>query len=213
MSFGDAAYSANEGGSVAVQVQLSADPKRTLTIHLEATPGAGAETGDFMLVPDEVTFNAGETSQSVTFTATDDAEDDDDETVELSFGGVPDDVSEGSPAIVTIADNDEAVTVSFGAGDLHAVTEGWTVDVMVTLNADPERTVTIPVEASARRCLLRPASIRYPAVSRLMPARRKSPLISPRSTTRWSKARRRLPYRSAAHCQRESARAVRPPPR
>ena len=147
--FGDSAYSANEGGSVAVQVQLNADPERTLDIPLEATPGAEAGTGDFT-VPDKVIFNSGETSKSVTFTATDDTEDDDDETVELGFGMLPDDVSEGSPGttIVTIADNDDpAVTVSFGSA-AYTVTEGWTVDVLVTLSADPERTVTIPVAAS-----------------------------------------------------------------
>ena len=145
--FGDSAYAANEGGSVAVQVQLSANPERPLTIPLEATPSTGAGTGDFM-VPNQVTFDSGETSQSVTFTATDDAEDDDDETVELGFGTLPDDVSEGSPGttIVTIVDNDEAVAVSFDSAT-YAVTEGWTVDVMVTLSADPERTVTIPVVA------------------------------------------------------------------
>ena len=121
-----------------------------MTIPLEATPGAGAGTGDFMVVPAQVTFDSGETSQFVTFTATEDTEDDDDETVELGFGALPDDVSEGSPgtATVTIADNDDpAVTVSFGSAT-YTVTEGWTVDVMVTLSADPERTVTIPVEAS-----------------------------------------------------------------
>ena len=147
--FGDSAYSVNEGGSVAVQVQLSADPERDLTIPLEATPGAGAETDDFM-APTQVIFASGETSKSVTFTATEDTEDDDDETVELGFGALPDDVSEGSPgtATVTIADNDDpAVTVSFGSAT-YTVTEGWTVDVMVTLSADPERTVTIPVAAS-----------------------------------------------------------------
>ena len=147
--FGDSAYSANEGGSVAVQVQLNADPERTLDIPLEATPGAGAETGDFT-VPDKVTFVSGETSKSVTFTADDDTQDDDDETVELGFGTLPPGVSEGSPgtAIVTIADNDDpAVTVSFGSA-ISTVTEGWTVDVLVTLSADPERTVTIPVAAS-----------------------------------------------------------------
>ena len=146
--FGDSAYSVNEGGSVAVQVQLSADPERPLTIPLEATPGAGAGTGDFT-VPDQVTFVSGETSKFVTFTAIEDTEDDDDETVELGFGALPDSVSEGSPgtAIVTIADNDEAVTVSFGSAT-STVTEGWTADVLVTLDVDPERTVTIPVEAS-----------------------------------------------------------------
>ena len=148
VSFGDSVYSANEGGSVAVQVQLDVDPERTVTIPLEATPGAGAETGDFT-APTQVVFVSGETSKSVTFEATEDTEDDDDETVELGFGALPDSVSEGSPgtAIVTIADNDEAVTASF-ASATYAVTEGWTVDVMVTLDVDPERTVTIPVQAS-----------------------------------------------------------------
>ena len=171
--FGDSAYSANEGGSVAVQVQLSANPERTVTIPLEATPGAGAGTGDFRVVPAQVTFDSGETSKSVTFTATDDTEDDDDETVELSFGTLPEDVSEGSPGttIVTIADNDEAVTVSFGSAT-YAVTEGWTVDVMVTLDVDPERTVTIPVQASpaAAGDYSIPGSVRFDAGETQKPA-------------------------------------------
>ena len=137
--FGDSAYSADEGGSVAVQVQLSANPERTVTIPLEATPGTGAGTGDFTVEPDQVIFNSGETSKSVTFTPTDDTEDDDDETVELSFGGLPSDVSEGSPntTVVTIADNDDpAVTVSFESA-AYTVTEGWTVDVMVDAGRRP----------------------------------------------------------------------------
>ncbi len=155
--FGDSAYSVNEGGSVAVQVQLSADPERPLTIPLEATPGAGAGTDDFM-APDPVTFASGETSKSATFTTTEDTEDDDDETVELGFGALPDSVSEGSPgaAIVTIADNDDpAVTVSFGAAT-STVTEGWTVDVLVTLDADlftpiDETPPSGPLDASTLR--------------------------------------------------------------
>ena len=149
VSFGDTAYAVNEGGSVAVQVQLSADPQRSLTILLDATPDNGAGTGDFT-VPAQVIFNSGQTLNSVTFTATEDTEDDDDETVELGFGTLPPNVSEGSPgtATVTIADDDDpAVTVSFESATT-TVTEGWTVDVVVTLDVDPERTVTIPVQAS-----------------------------------------------------------------
>ncbi len=149
VSFGAAAYSADEGGSVAVQVRLSANPAPPLTILLDATPGNGAGTDDFT-VPTQVIFNSGQTSKTVTFAATEDTEDDDDETVELSFGTLPDNVSEGSPATttVTIADDDDpAVTVSFGSAT-YAVDEGWTVDVVVTLDVDPERTVTIPVQAS-----------------------------------------------------------------
>ncbi len=42
---------------------------------------------------------------------------------------------------------DPTVAVSFGAAT-YTVAEGWTVDVMVTLDVDPQRTVTIPIEAS-----------------------------------------------------------------
>ena len=39
--FGDSAYAVNEGGSVEVQVQLSADPERDLTIPWKRHPAPG----------------------------------------------------------------------------------------------------------------------------------------------------------------------------
>ena len=165
--FGDSQYSADEGASVMVQVQLSADPQRDLTIPLEATSSTGADETDDFTVPDRVIFSSGETSRTVTFMAVDDTEDDDDETVELGFGTLPPNVSEGSPSttVVAIVDNDDpAVTVSFDSAT-YAVDEGWTVDVVVRLNVDPERTVTIPVQASpaASGDYAIPGSVRFEA--------------------------------------------------
>ena len=149
VSFGQGSYTVHEGGTATVQVRLNTDPERTVVILLETTL-QGATTADYAGVPSSVTFSPGETMKEITVTATDDDIDDDDETIELSFGTLPPSVSKGSPgtATVTIADNDEAVKVSFGAAT-YAVTEGWTVDVVVRLDVDPERTVTIPVEASS----------------------------------------------------------------
>ena len=46
---------------------------------------------------------------------------------------------------MTVTDDEEVpVEVSFGAAN-YPVPEGDTVDVTVTLNRDPERTVTIPI--------------------------------------------------------------------
>ena len=59
-------------------------------------------------------------------------------------------MSEGSPneATVNIADDDDpAVTVQFGAAS-YTVAEGGTQTVTVTLSADPERTVVIPIETA-----------------------------------------------------------------
>ena len=149
--FGASAYSADEGGSVAVQVQLSANPERTVTIPLEATPGAGAGTGRLYSGTGPSDIQLGRnleirdlsrrpTTPRTTTTRRSNS----------ASAPLPSDVSEGSPntTVVTIADNDDpAVTVSFGSAT-YPVTEGWTVDVLVTLDVDPERTVTIPVEAS-----------------------------------------------------------------
>ena len=73
--------------------------------------------------------------------------DDDDESVGLAFGTLPEGVSEGTTiaSTVTITDDDVPdVTVSYGAAT-YAVAEDGTVDVTVTLDVAPEREVTIPI--------------------------------------------------------------------
>ena len=149
VSFGSATYSVDEGADVTVTVRLSADPERTVTIPIAGTGRNGATAGDFS-VPASVSFDSGETSKSFTFTATDDTVDDDGESVELGFGTLPARVTAGttSTSTVSIADNDDPeVTVGFGLS-AYSVAEGDTVEVMVTLSADPERTVVVPLTKS-----------------------------------------------------------------
>ena len=152
VSFGSATYTVAEGGTQTVTVTLSADPERTVTIPLTAAGQVGASSGDYSGVPANVTFSAGDTSESFTFAATDDTVDDDDESVLLGVGPLPTDVSTGGTptSTVTITDNDDpAVTVSFGSAT-YTVAEGGTQTVTVTLSADPERTVTIPLTAAGQ---------------------------------------------------------------
>ena len=147
VSFGAATYTAAEGGTATVTVTLSADPERTVTVPLTKTEQGGASSADYSGVPASVTFNAGETSQPITFAATQDAEDDDGESVKLAFGALPTGVSAGARDETTVSitdDDDPAVTVSFGASTYTAA-EGGTATVTVTLSADPERTVEVPI--------------------------------------------------------------------
>ena len=148
--FGAADHTVPEGDTVEVTVSLSADPERTVTIPLAATEQGGATSADYS-VPTGVTFNAGDTEQTITFSATQDTVDDDDESVLLAFGtSLPSGVSAGTPATATVSITDDdgpQVTVMFGAAD-HTVPEGDTVEVTVSLSADPERTVTIPLAAT-----------------------------------------------------------------
>ena len=147
VSFGQSSYSVEEGSDVVVTVELDADPERTVVIPITRTPKDGASSDDYS-APASVTFRAGEMSQDITFSATHDTLDDDDESVTLSFGAMPDErVSEGTPNATTLEiddDDDPEVTVSFALSS-YRVGEGSSVTVTVELDADPERTVEIPI--------------------------------------------------------------------
>ena len=142
-------YTVGEGSSVVVKVILSADPERSVTVPISRTNQGGASNGDYSGVGanTSVTFNSGDTEESITFAATDDSVDDDDESVLLGFGTLPAGVSAGSPATATvnITDNDvPAVTVRYEQSS-YTVAEGSSVVVKVILSADPERSVTVPI--------------------------------------------------------------------
>ena len=150
VSFGAATYTAAEGGSVTVTVELSEAPERSVTIPITRSNQDGATNGDYSGVPANVTFSATETSQTFTFSATDDSVDDDDESVRLGFGTLPTDLSAGTPSTSTVRiadDDDPAVTVSFGSATYDAA-EGGSVTVTVELSEAPERSVTIPITRS-----------------------------------------------------------------
>ena len=109
VSFGLAAYGAAEGGPAAMlQIALDKDPHRSVRINLTAVPSGGATPGDYTVAPTQIVFNASETSKDVTVTAFDDSVDDDGESVELTFGVLPDGVSAGATtrAVVHITDDD-----------------------------------------------------------------------------------------------------------
>ena len=142
-------YTVGEGSSVVVKVILSADPERSVTVPISRTNQGGATDGDYSGVPANasVTFNSGDTEKSITFAATDDSVDDDDESVLLGFGTLPTGVSLGTngESTVNITDDDvPSVTVRYEQGS-YTVGEGSSVVVKVILSADPERSVTIPI--------------------------------------------------------------------
>ena len=162
VEFGSATYSVDESddattenvteNEVTVTVTLSADPERTVTIPIVKTNLGGASSSDYSGVPDNVVFNAGDTSKSFTFSATDDSDDENGESVKLTFDTLPSRVSEGTTkeTVVSITDDDAtsqlqvSVTVSYKAS-AYSLMEGSTVTIAVRLSEDPERTLTIPV--------------------------------------------------------------------
>ena len=132
---------------VEVTVTLSADPGRTVIIPITKTNEGGASNSDYSGVPASVTFDSGETEQTFTFTATADTADDDEDKVKLGFGTLPAGVTAGTTAETTVSITDDDypnITVSFGAAT-YSVDEGFSVTIDVTLSANPERDILIPL--------------------------------------------------------------------
>ena len=147
VSFTSNSYSVSEGATTTITVTLDKDPGRTVVVPLEKTGQGGVSDVDYSGVPSEVTFNSGETEKTFTFSATQDIENDDGESVRLSLGSLPSGVTRGSVATTTVAildDDDPIVSVSFRQS-AYTVSEGSSVPVSIQLSREPESTVTVPI--------------------------------------------------------------------
>ena len=165
VTFGASSYTAAEGGATAtVAVQLSAAASATVTTPLTKTHRGGATTADYSGVPSNVTFTAGQTRRTFTVTATDDADKDGGESVQLGFGTLPGGYAPGArrTATVTLVDDDATLIVNFGT-ERHTtvkVRESDTVwhRFIFSLstsrygppNGNPQQPVTIPLVVTHR---------------------------------------------------------------
>ena len=140
VNFDQATYTVPEGGTVDVTVTLNRDPERTVVISITKTNQGGAVNGDYRGVPSSVTFNSGgDTEQTFTVTARPDDDNDDGESVKLTFGTLPDAVTASGATETTIAITDDdvpQVTVSFKESS-YRVDEGESVEVTVTAERRP----------------------------------------------------------------------------
>ena len=112
VSFGADSYTATEGGDAAsVVVSLGEALTAEVVVPIETTNQGGASNRDYSGVPSSLTFTAGDTEETITVTATDDVADDDDESVKLAFGTLPEALRAGSitETTVTLADNENPV--------------------------------------------------------------------------------------------------------
>ena len=151
-SFDAATYDRTEGNTIDVTVTLDeAYVETTQALPVTVTANGGATEADYSGIPENLTFAPGDTSKTFTVTVTDDTEDDDGESITLSFtdnhirpGGT------NEMATITLTDNDDPeVVVEFGAS-AYTVAEGASQSITVTLNVDPERTLIIPIVATGQ---------------------------------------------------------------
>ena len=150
VSFDDAAYTVQEGGSITVTVNVSPDADRSLEIPVSVTNGS-AESNDYSvsgLTEGKLSLASGESSASFTIEAVEDS-DSGAETLDLSFGDLPEGVSEGTKSTVrvTIEDPVSALEVSFDEAT-YSVNEGSSVTVTVNVSPDADRPLEIPVSVT-----------------------------------------------------------------
>ena len=159
--FGTDAYTATEGAAAAqVSVHLDAPVKlEPLDVGLELRYGGGATAADHGSIPAVVRFAIGQRTKTITVAATNDGDDDDGESVTLSFVNVSNDrvnialqPVRANTTTVSLADNDgpKPVTVSFGAATYTAREGGSGASVSVELDATPGRSVTVPLTTTHR---------------------------------------------------------------
>ena len=123
-----------------------------VVVPIDTTDEGGASSDDYSLSETSVTFGPTETSKTFTFTAADDAEDDDGESVKLTFGSaLPAGVSRGSVPETTVSINDDdvpAVEVSFDSATYSATEGGLDAEVTVQLSSPAPHRVEIPITAA-----------------------------------------------------------------
>ena len=142
-----------EGDEIGVSytVKLSTQPSGTVTVTIGGPSGTDLSiSGATLSNSNTLTFSTSNwnTAQTVTVTAGHDGNSDDEsETLtHTASGGDYANLTKDLP--VTMTDDAPAtVTVSFSAAS-YSVTEGSSRTVTVTVDADPERTVVIPIEAA-----------------------------------------------------------------
>ena len=150
VTFGQAGHTIAEGSAVTVRVTLSEDPERQVVIPITKSEQGGITTADYSGVPDSVTFESGDTEKSFIVTAAQDALDDDDESVTVGLGTLPNAVTAGAIDETTVSINDDdvpSVTIRFEQSS-YSLDEGDNVTVKVILSHDPERQVVIPITKS-----------------------------------------------------------------
>ena len=145
-TFAATSYTATEGGTAAtVEVNLSRAPATSVSIPLTVIRNGGATSADHSAVPATVTFSTTDTSKTFTVTATDDTDNDDGESITISFGSPPTGYLASGTSTVNLADNDQPNAFTFAATSYTATEGGTAATVEVNLSRAPATSVSIPL--------------------------------------------------------------------
>ena len=152
LAIGDA-RGGEAAGVLEFVVSMSTASSKTVTVSYATADGTATAGSDYTGASGVLTFAAGVTeSQTIEVQITDDAADDEveAETFTVTLSGAANATLQDATGRGTIEDDDDpAVTVAFGAASYTAAEGGSGATVVLSLSADPERTVEISLTAVA----------------------------------------------------------------
>ena len=85
-----------EGNTTLITLDLSETPHRNIALRLALTPGSNLEAADYSVSPTEITFEATDTTKTITLTATGDFVDEDNEELRVTIVKLPTQVALGN---------------------------------------------------------------------------------------------------------------------
>ena len=145
VQFSGASYSVNEGaGAATITATLSAASGQTVTVNYTTTDGTALAGSDYVTATGTLTFTQGVITQTFTVSILNDAQDEADETVDLTLSS-PNNATPGSTtsATLTIVDNDGLPDVEFSSSGYSADESASTATITVTLSPTSGLTVTV----------------------------------------------------------------------
>jgi fibronectin-binding autotransporter adhesin len=125
LQFSAATYSVSESGvSATITITRTGGTTGTATVQFSTSNGTATAGSDYTAVTNQtVTFNDGDTSKTVSVAITNDALDENDETVNLTLSSPGGSGALGSPAIAVLTINDDDATPSLSINDV-SLSEG-----------------------------------------------------------------------------------------
>ncbi len=131
--------------SVNLAVSLSTASGNTVTVQYAVSGGTATANGtDYSLSSGTLTFTPGDTSENVAITVSNDALDENNETIEVTLSS-PSNATLGSNTIhtYTINDDDSAPTVAFNASSSNASESVTSANLSASLSTASSKTVTV----------------------------------------------------------------------
>ena len=146
LSIADETTADETASNLTATVTLSGTSSQVVTVNYATSDGAATAGSDYTSTSGSLTFNPGDLTQTFTIPILSDSVDENNETFIVTLSSPSNAGLSSSTATMTITDDDAAPTVSLG--DLTSAEVAGTVNLVATLSAASEKSITVDYATS-----------------------------------------------------------------